>query len=243
MKSTKSRLDRFISQHQGISKRDVRALLLQHKIVVDGVVATAMNQVIGQFSNVMLEGAVIQNLKPLYLLMNKPKEVVSATSDDRHTTVLDLLTHPHKNQLHIAGRLDFNTTGLLLLTNDGAWSRKLSLPENNIVKTYRVTLQNKVLPEYHQVFQQGIFLKKENIVTRPASFKLLDPYTVELSLCEGRYHQIKRMFGYFQNKVVELHRQSIGNLYLEDSLCLGGSRLLTPSEVINICGEPVAYPF
>jgi 16S rRNA pseudouridine516 synthase len=243
MKSKQSRLDRFICQQQGISKREVRDLLIKGAIQVDGILATTMNRLIGQFSVVALNGCLIQNTKPIYMLLNKPKGVVSATSDDRHTTVLDLLTHPHKNQLHIAGRLDFNTTGLLLLTNDGAWSRKLSLPENNIVKTYRVTLQNKVLPEYHQFFQQGIFLKKENIVTRPASFKLLDPYTVELSLCEGRYHQIKRMFGYFQNKVVELHRQSIGNLYLEDSLCLGGSRLLTPSEVINICGEPVAYPF
>ena len=168
-------------------------------------------------------------------MMNKPKGVVSATKDDKHKTVLDLVDHPLKNQLHIAGRLDFNTTGLLLLTNNGTWSKQLSLPENNIVKKYRVTLKDKLSSSdvlaYQKKFREGVFLSPENITTRPATLLVLNSDTVDLSICEGRYHQVKRMFGFFQNEVLELQRLSIGNISLDKNLALSKSRLLLAEEI------------
>jgi 16S rRNA pseudouridine516 synthase len=233
-KPGRTRLDRLICRYANISKREVRQLLIRKEIMVDGVDATAMSQVIGPFSQVMLQGKPVQSQSPRYIMLNKPKGVVSATKDAKHTTVIDLLNTEEKNQLHISGRLDFNTTGLLLLSNDGAWSKRLSVPENNIYKTYRVRLKKPVTPEYAKVFEKGIYFSYENMTTRPASLRLMDEYTVELALSEGRYHQVKRMFGYFQNEVLALHRLSVGYLSLDPALALGESRVLTLDEVDRI---------
>jgi 16S rRNA pseudouridine516 synthase len=235
MSSVSHRLDRLISRHLCISNKAVRELLLQRKIVVDGEIASLMNQAVGQFTSVVVDGAIIQQRQAVYFMMNKPKGVVSATKDDKHKTVLDLVDHPLKNQLHIAGRLDFNTTGLLLLTNNGTWSKQLSLPENNIVKKYRVTLKDKLSSSdvlaYQKKFREGVFLSPENITTRPATLLVLNSDTVDLSICEGRYHQVKRMFGFFQNEVLELQRLSIGNISLDKNLALSKSRLLLAEEI------------
>ncbi len=115
-------------------------------------------------------------------MLNKPRGVVSATKDLKHPTVLDLIQHPQKNKLHIAGRLDFNTTGLVLLTNDGAWSRKISLPETRLAKTYEVTLSKPLIDEYVAVFREGIYFAYENITTQPAFLEILSEYTARLSL-------------------------------------------------------------
>lgn len=232
-KPRRSRLDVLICRYARVSKRQVREWLLQKKIWVDGVAANTMNQQIGPFSQVMLHDEWVQQYTPLYIMLNKPKAVVSATVDEQHQMVIDLIDHPNKQQLHIAGRLDFNTTGLLLLTNDSAWSKQLSLPENNIQKTYRVTLSQPVTEEYASVFSQGIYFAYEGITTRPATLVVINDYIVELSICEGRYHQVKRMFGYFQNTVLELHRLSIGNILLDNDLSIGESRNLTSNEIKN----------
>ena len=162
-------------------------------------------------------------------MLNKPQGVVSATKDLKHATLLDLIQHPQKHELHIAERLDFNTTGLVLLTNDGAWSRKLSLPESKLVKTYEITLSKPLSDEYIAVFREGIYFGYENITTQPACLEILSEYTAKLSLVEGKYHQVKRMFGFFQNKVLALHRVSVGHISL-GGLEVGHSRLLTIKE-------------
>jgi 16S rRNA pseudouridine516 synthase len=172
--------------------------------------------------------------------MNKPKGVVSATADEQHKTVIDLLERPDRNQLHIAGRLDFNTTGLLLLTNDGRWSRSLSLPNSNIGKRYRVTLAKPLSADYIEAFAQGMHFNYEGITTRPARLDIINEYSAELTLVEGRYHQVKRMFGRFQNPVLELHRVAVGNLQLDPDLEPGSARELTAAELNAIsCSEEV----
>ncbi|MBC53058.1 MAG: 16S rRNA pseudouridine(516) synthase [Gammaproteobacteria bacterium] len=229
MTSRTQRLDRFISQNSAYSLSDTHLLLARKRILLDGVVACSIQQKVTRFTHVMLDGQCLQDNKPVYLMLNKPRGVVSATKDSRHTTVLDLVQHPQKNELHIVGRLDFNTTGVVLLTNDGAWSRKLSSPESAITKTYEVTLSQPVTDEYVAVFRQGIYFRYENVTTRPASLDILSDYTCRLSLTEGRYHQVKRMFGFFQNEVLALHRVSVGTLDLQ-GVETGQSRLLTPAE-------------
>lgn len=236
MKSTTCRLDRFVSQNSLFKAADARLLIAQKRIVVDGQPAHSIQQKITQFSHVLLDGQCLQDKQALYLILNKPKGVVSATKDLQHITVLDLLEHPQKHQLHIVGRLDLNTTGLLLLSNDGAWSRKISLPESKLTKTYEVRLAQPVTAEYVEVFRQGIYFAYEDITTQPACLEILSTYNARLTLTEGKYHQVKRMFGFFQNEVLALHRASVGPLCLE-GLQLGQSRALTEEELTAIESE------
>ncbi|MEH6467371.1 MAG: pseudouridine synthase [Porticoccus sp.] len=234
MQSKYARLDRFLSIHMGINRRDVRSILAQGRVLVDGNIATEINQVIGEFSHVLLDGRVLQDKTPSYVMMNKPVGVVSATKDERHKTVIDLLEGPDRHHLHIVGRLDFNSSGLLLLTNDGRWSRQLTTPKNNISKLYRVTLDKPVTEDYIKTFAEGMYFPFEDITTRPAKLHIISDYVAEVSLMEGRYHQIKRMFGRFDNEVLTLHRIAIGNVSLDPSLLPGQSRELTDGEVFNI---------
>ncbi|MEH6617572.1 MAG: pseudouridine synthase [Porticoccus sp.] len=234
MQSKYARLDRFLSVHIGINRRDVRSMLAQGRVLVDGNVATEINQVVGEFSHVLLDGRVLQDKTPRYVMMNKPVGVVSATKDERHKTVIDLLEGPDRHHLHIVGRLDFNSSGLLLLTNDGRWSRQLTTPKNNISKLYRVTLDKPVTEDYIKAFSEGMYFPFEDITTRPAKLHIISDYVAEVGLIEGRYHQIKRMFGRFDNEVLTLRRIAIGNVSLDPSLLPGQSRELTDGEVINI---------
>lgn len=233
MKSTTCRLDRFISQNSRFKLSEVRLLIAQKRIFLDGQVAQSIQQKVTQFTHVVLDGQCLKNDQPLYLLLNKPQGVVSATKDAKHTTVLDLLEHPNKDELHIVGRLDFNTTGLVLLTNDGAWSRKISLPETKLSKTYEVTLAKPVTTEYIKVFREGVYFAYEDITTQPADLEIISEYRARLSLIEGKYHQVKRMFGFFQNEVLALHRAAVGPLTLA-GLELGQSRELTLKELAAI---------
>ena len=160
--------------------------------------------------------------------------VVSATKDSKHPTVIGLIDHPQKEQLHIAGRLDLNTTGVVLLSNDGAWTRKISLPETKLAKTYEVTVAKPLNDEYVRVFREGIYFGYEGITTQPAQLEILTDFTAKLSLTEGKYHQVKRMFAALGNKVEALHRERIGEIEMDESLELGEYRYLTQEEVDSI---------
>lgn len=235
--STRTRLDRFISRQLNIKRGDVRPLLAQSRILVDGCVAKDIQQTIHQFSHVVFDAQTLQDNTPRYVMMHKPIGVVSATQDDQHQTVIDLLDPERRDKLHIAGRLDFNSSGLLLLTNDGRWSRWLCAPKNNISKLYRVELEKPLTDDYIRAFAEGMYFDYENITIQPAKLRIVSKYIAEVSLVEGRYHQIKRMFGRFQNRVLQLHRLSIGPLSLDQSLLPGQSRTLTNLEI-----ERLGYP-
>lgn len=234
MKSTRARLDRFIRQKMQKNAHDIRRLLSSGRIWVDGEPAHGMSQVITQFSLVSVDGLVIQDDSAVYVMANKPKGVVCATKDDHHTTIIDVLDEKRKSQLHIVGRLDFNTSGLVLLTNDGRWSRCLSSPEAGVEKWYAVTLEKPLTQAYVNAFERGMYFSYENITTRPAVLHITGDFTANLMLREGRYHQVKRMFGAFQNKVLELHRFAVGNLYLNESLRPGENRRLSETEASRI---------
>jgi 16S rRNA pseudouridine516 synthase len=251
MSLSTARLDRFISEHCRISRRAVRLMLAQKRITVDGLIADDIGHKIDKFSKITLDGEIVQNNQPLYIMLNKPIGVVSATVDKLHKTVIDLLDEQdvffdglseQKESLHIVGRLDLNTSGLLLLTNDSRWSERLTSPEHKVEKCYRVTLKKPLTDDYVDAFADGMYFSFENITTKPAKLKILvnktavqgNEYIAEVKLIEGRYHQIKRMFGRFRNPVIGLHRQAIGNLFLDDNLVSGNSRLLTNAEVLGI---------
>ncbi len=225
----------------------MRVALAKKRITVDGILARDINQLVGPFTCVTLDDRVLQNKTPVYIMMNKPKGVVSATRDEKNKTVLDVLSAQRDlqvqrgvnsgfsmlptNDLHIVGRLDFNSSGLLLITNDGGWSRRLSLPEKRIKKRYRVQVEKSLTEEYVTAFAKGMYFAYEDIVTRPADLKIINGREAEVILEEGKYHQIKRMFGRFQNTVLALHRVSVGDIVLDDSLAPGESRFLTQTEI------------
>ncbi len=179
---------------------------------------------------------IIQNNKALYIMMHKPVGVVCATKDDKHKTVIDLLgellTPTERASLHIVGRLDLNTSGLVLLTNDSRWSEQLTSPKSKVPKHYLVTLQNPLNNEYIQAFSKGMYFAFENITTKPVALKIISQFQAEVILTEGRYHQIKRMFGRFNNPVIALHRTSIGNYVLDESLKVGESKSINISNKI-----------
>lgn len=232
--SKRTRIDRFMSLHLGVNRRDIKLILAQKRVVVDGLTAHDPQQVIDEFSHVRFDGQTIQANTPRYIMMNKPVGVVSATKDEQHQTVIDLLGDIDSSGLHIVGRLDLNSSGLLLLTNDSRWSRKLMEPENKIAKVYRVRLENPLTESYISAFNDGMYFEYEDITTKPAKLTIISETVAEVTLVEGRYHQIKRMFGRFRNPVLALHRVSIGGVLLDSTLVPGASRLLSDEEVSQV---------
>ena len=227
------RVDRFLSNLPQFNRQQVRLLLIEKRIQVDGQIICDPRHEIRAFSRIEFDGQVLQAGKPArYFMLHKPPGCVSATQDPEHPTVLDLLDEPDKHELHIAGRLDFNTSGLMLITNDGHWSRRLTQPQTKLPKVYYVETEQPITAAYVTKFNEGVYFAYEDLTTLPAELELLGPRSARLSIVEGRYHQVKRMFGFFDNKVVGLHRESIGALVLDSQLAPGQYRALSPPEIL-----------
>lgn len=238
MSISRGRLDRFISEKCQINRKKVRLLLAQKRVSVDGIIATDIAQAIDKFSLIKFDDEVIQANRALYIMLHKPVGVVCATKDDKHKTVIDLLclklSTEEKASLHIVGRLDLNTSGLVLLTNDSRWSEQLTSPTSKVAKRYLVTLKNPLHHEYINAFSKGMYFAYEDITTKPVKLSILSHYCAEVVLTEGRYHQIKRMFGRFDNPVIALHRISIGSYSLNENLPVGESKFINIGNGIAI---------
>lgn len=229
------RLDRFLGNLMNSNRRDVRLMLLAGRVQVDGSHVKDPMHEVRIFSQVRLDDEILQQGKAArYWMLHKPQGCVSATADPQHPTVLDLLDAPDKDDLHIAGRLDFNTSGLMLLTNDGQWSRRLTQPTNKLAKVYYVETEAPIEGGYVEKFAEGFYFAFEDLTTQPAELTVLDSHRARLSIVEGRYHQVKRMFGFFNNKVTRLHRESMGPLLLDPQLAPGQYRTLTADEIAMI---------
>ena len=235
------RVDRFLSNLPQFNRQQVRLLLIEKRIQVDGQVISDQRHEINAFSRIELDGNILQAGKPArYFMLHKPQGCVSATQDAEHPTVLDLLNEPDKHDLHIAGRLDFNTSGLLLITNDGHWSRHVTQPQTKMPKVYYVETEQEITDAYISKFREGVYFAFEDLTTQPAGLELLGPFSARLSIVEGRYHQVKRMFGFFDNKVMRLHRESIGPLVLDNQLAPGEYRALSEQEVLQFQPAPAS---
>ncbi|WP_027855888.1 pseudouridine synthase [Marinobacterium jannaschii] len=228
------RLDRFLTKQAAIGNREARIQLATGQVRVDGEVVRDGLLQINELQRIELGDRLLQARSERYYMLHKPKGYVSATVDNEHPTVLDLLDLADKDDLHIGGRLDLNTSGLLILTNNGRWSRRLTQPEEKIPKVYRVETQHPIEAEYAEVFRRGIYFAYENLTTLPAELEQLGANSARLTIYEGRYHQVKRMFGHFRNAVVGLHRESMGEILLDPALAEGEYRALTPEEVASV---------
>lgn len=226
------RLDRFLFHYSDYGRRDIRRILAAGRVQVEGEVEKDTQREIGDFTQVQLDGVLLREDTACYLMLNKPAGYLSATTDPVHTTVMDLIDVPQT--LHIAGRLDRASTGLLILTNDGKWSRRLTEPKENVPKVYLVETAEPITQETHDHFADGIYFAYEDLTTAPAELEVLTDHQARLTIFEGRYHQVKRMFHAVGNKVTSLHRESMGDIRLDANLKPGEYRHLSAIEIAGI---------
>lgn len=231
------KLDRLIAGYEAMGRQAAHLAIAARRVRVDGVCVTDGHHPVDRFSLVEMDDSVVQaSERALYLMLHKPVGILSATKDDQHPTVLDLIDDPDKHTLHIAGRLDRSTSGLVLLTNDGRWSKRLMTAEEKVPKVYLVETLDPISPDAVEAFARGFYFHTEDITTLPAELVLLGTNQARLMLHEGRYHQVKRMFHRVGNRVISLHRESIGSLVLPADLPPGAWRALSPLEILAAAG-------
>lgn len=229
------RLDKFIARQLGISRaiagREIRArrVTVDGESVKDSAFKLLEDHVVAFDDNVLTQ----QN-GPRYFMLNKPQGYVCSTDDPDHPTVLYFLDEPVAHELHAAGRLDIDTTGLVLMTDDGQWSHRITSPRHHCEKTYRVGLELPVTQSTVEAFTNGVQLHNEKSLTLPAHLELITPTDVRLTISEGRYHQVKRMFAAVDNRVLTLHRERIGAIALDETLAPGEYRALTEEEIESV---------
>lgn len=227
------KLDRLVAKHGFMGRTAALRKLAAGLVKVDGATVTDGHHEVDRFVTVTCGDVVVQKAeRALYLMLHKPVGVVSATVDAEHRTVIDLVDDPDRHTLHLVGRLDRSTSGLVLLTNDGRWSKRLMDPEAKVPKVYLVETAEVIDAGAVDAFARGFHFHTEDIVTAPAELVLLGERIARLTLHEGRYHQVKRMFHRVRNRVVRLHRESIGGINLPQDLEPGAWRALTASEVV-----------
>ena len=236
------KLDRFIAKQDSLGRSEAHRLIAARRVTVDGQMVADGHFEVDRFMRVELDGAVLQEPeRALYLMLHKPAGYLSATSDPEHPTVIDLIDDADKHSLHLVGRLDRSTTGLVLLTNDGRWSKQITAADQKVPKVYLVETAEPIAAGAEEAFDRGFYFHTEDITTLPAKLERLGERRARLTLHEGRYHQVKRMFHRINNRVAALHRERIGGLSLPEDLQPGQWRALTESE-LNLMRTPASPP-
>ena len=225
------RLDKYLTSVTDLSRNHAKRMIRCGEVSVDGVVVTDAQRKVLPTSQVQWQARVLRTPEPRYFMLHKPEGYVSARKDREHLTVLELFDEDNIDQLHIVGRLDIDTTGLLLVSDDGQWGHRITSPRNGCGKTYWVETTLPIEPELVEVFARGVKLAGEVRPTRPAMLNIVDDCSARLTISEGRFHQVKRMFAFAGNHVKRLHRERIGELVLDDELAPGEYRPLTQEEV------------
>ena len=228
------RIDKIISNQLGISRKAVKELIHQKRITLNNDIITKSDYKINpETDKIYLDNQEIIIKKYIYLILNKPAGYISATEDRTMKTVLDLVPQEylHRN-LFPAGRLDKDTTGLMIITDDGIFAHEILSPKKHVKKTYRVKIDIPITTEMIEGFKKGVKLNDGEC--KQANLEIIENNTAIVTLTEGKYHQIKRMFGCCKAKVVELERLSMGNLKLPSNLKQGECRELTKEELIQI---------
>lgn len=228
------RLDKYVAINTGLSRKDVKKQIHAGNTYVNGEVCKNTGLHIHEQDCVQLEGKVLAAPHGQYIMLHKPVDYVCSTNDPNHASVLTLLNMPFAERLIIAGRLDLDTTGLVLLTDDGQWSHKVTSPNHKQPKCYHVGLDRPLTANAEKWLERGIMLKGEKKRTQSAILERISDTEVRLTLSEGRYHQVKRMFAALDNHVVRLHRESIGAIKLDPQLHPGEYRSLTAEEKHSI---------
>jgi 16S rRNA pseudouridine516 synthase len=232
------RLDKFICKSTELTRSEAKKLLKSGEVRVNDEIAKNPAMQVHENNTIEIDGQTLTARRSRYFMLHKIADTICSNVDEGYPSVLHFIDVDKAFDLHIAGRLDADTTGLVLITDDGRWSHNVISPKKECPKTYRVWLRNPITIENSveliEQFAQGIQLHGESLLTKPAILTLVTDTGVDnevlLTITEGRYHQVKRMFAAIGNRVVGLHREQIGTLELAD-LAPGEWRHLTEDEV------------
>lgn len=232
----KQRIDKIISSQSMLSRKDVEKLIKEKQVYINNELCKSVNDKVDPLENeIKIGGQKLVYREHLYLVLNKPKGVVSATTDNEKT-VIDLVPDEIKRKdLFPVGRLDKDTTGILIITDDGTFAHKITSPRKDIEKTYIATLDSKINERDKDIFSRGMTLS-DGTQYKPAYFEKLDEKTALIKISEGKYHQVKRMCKFCGHEVLELQRVKIGKLELDKQLKTGEMRELTEEEKDLIFG-------
>ncbi len=230
------RLDKFICHSTGLSRQQAQRAVRGGDVTVNNALCKKADAQIKETDSILLCGLPITLPKPRYYMLHKPQGYVCANSDSEHPIVLDLLDEDRLEELQIAGRLDIDTTGLVLITDDGQWNHRITAPSRLCRKTYRATLAEPLDESAANQLRNGVLLHGESGPTQPAELLFLDATRqhIQLGIHEGKYHQVKRMLAAVGNAVTALHRESIGAIVLDAALQPGDYRALTADEIAGV---------
>lgn len=229
------RLDKFLCESTDLTRSQAKKALHRGEVTVGGQVVKDTSFHIGDDDEVRWLEERLESFGYRYLMMNKPAGVECTTQAGLYPTVLELVDLPKVDRLHPVGRLDVDTTGLVLLSDDGQWSHRVTSPRAACPKVYRAGLADafdeRAQERASKQFAEGIQLDGEKKPTQPATLEWLTPTEVRIVITEGKYHQVKRMIAAVGNRVSALHRESIGPLALDEALAPGECRHLSQEEV------------
>ena len=230
------RLDKYLCDALGATRKEATKIIKSGDVTVNDVMQKSGSVKVTDNCVVEWQGREIQKPGPRYIMLFKPDGFVCSHEDGFNQTAFMLLDEVKMEDLHFAGRLDVDTTGLVLITDDGKWSHRITSPKHKCEKTYRVWLADPIGSDYAEKLAHGIELRSEKAPTLPAKLEIVDPQENELllTITEGKYHQVKRMFAALGNKVEHLHRERIGQIELDENLEPGEYRFLTQDEIDSI---------
>lgn len=228
------RIDRILSEQTNYSRKEIKRLVSKGLVLVNGLVVRKSDEKYADDNiSIKINGEDIRVSKHFYLLLNKPKGYVSTTVSDKDKTVIDLVPDKYKTRtLFPAGRLDKDTTGLMLITDDGVFAHNILSPKKHIKKIYEVVIDKEISVEMVNGFRDGVKLNDGEC--KSTLLEKVDTNKCLVTLTEGRYHQIKRMFGCYKAKVLELKRICMGELYLPSDLGVGEVREVSDEELLKI---------
>ena len=223
------RLDKYLCKSTDLTKLEAIERIHNGQVSVNGEVVLDESIQVHESNTILLNGDVLTLRAFRYILMHKPAGTICSNIDEVYPSLFNYLEVDKASELHIAGRLDADTTGLVLITDDGRWSFNITLPTKSCKKVYRVTLSRDIKDDVADKFKAGVQLQGEKNPTRPAELEVISPKEVLLTITEGKFHQVKRMFAAVGNRVVGLHREQIGDVSLDVEE--GQWRYLTEDEV------------
>lgn len=234
------RLDKFVCKSTNLSRAQVVEYILAGKVLVNAVAVFVESVQVHENNTITLNGQLLKPRAFRYLMIHKSGNTICSNLDEAYPSLFSALDIERADELHVAGRLDADTTGLVLVTDDGRWSFDIIRPQTDCKKVYRVGLSQAIeegqIIDMTAQFTAGLQLQGEGALTRPAQLHILSPKEVLLTITEGKFHQVKRMFASIGKRVVSLHREKIGEVSLDVEL--GAWRYLTPAEVASFKGKP-----
>ncbi|MFT6735176.1 MAG: 16S rRNA pseudouridine516 synthase [Polaribacter sp.] len=223
------RLDKFVCKSTELTRVEATQRINIGEVSVNDNIVTNEATQVHENNRIMFNGVRLKTRDFRYILMHKPAGTICSNVDEIYPSLFNYLNVDKTTELHIVGRLDVGTTGMVLITDDGRWSFNITVPTNRCRKVYRVGLSKDIAGEIAFKFKKGVKLQGEQQLTSPAILEVIGPKELLLTITEGKFHQVKRMFAAVGNRVVSLHREKIGRICLDVEV--GQWRYLTNNEV------------